>query len=213
MPITDDSLKLILAGLEKFEGRTAYIYNDSANPPNRTVGVGCMLPDANAACRLPFHNVGAGRPATSAEIVAEFLRVKAMPGGLPCQRYRATAGTPVIELGDDDITVLGVNKLKTDFLPGLRSMFPSFDDFPSPAQCTLIDMAWNLGIGKPASAERKAVGLYGFPSLIAACNRGDWDAASQEAHVSTSRDVRNSWRADQFLAAREVASAASTSVA
>jgi hypothetical protein len=104
MPITDDSLELILVGLEKLEGRTSYIYNDSANPPNRTVGVGCMLPDANAACRLPFRNVGAARPATSAEIVADFLRVKAMPGGLPCQHYRATAGAPVIELGDAGAT-------------------------------------------------------------------------------------------------------------
>ena len=212
MPITDDSLKLILAGLERVEGRTAYIYNDSANPPNRTVGVGCLLADPAAACRLPFRNVGEGRPATAAETTADFLRVKAMPGGLPSPQYRVHTGSPVIELDDDAITALGIAKLTRDFLPGLREMFPGFNDFPNPAQCTLIDMAWNLGLGRPSSPDHRASGLYGFPSLIAACNRGDWETAAGESHVATSRDVRNQWRSEQFLAAGTIVSESNTAV-
>ena len=212
MPIADDGLKLILAGLERFEGRTAYIYNDSANPPNRTVGVGCLLEDPGAACRLPFRNVGEGRPATAAEITADFLRVKAMPGGLASHLYRVREGGPVIELDDDAIATLGIAKLTLDFIPGLREIFPRFDDFPNPAQCTLIDMAWNLGLGRPPSPEHRASGLYGFPSLIAACNRGDWEAAAKESHVATSRDVRNQWRSEQFLAARTVISEGNAAV-
>ena len=201
MPLTDEGLKLVLAGLERFEGRTAYIYNDNANPPNRTVGVGCLLADPAAACKLPFRNVGEGSPATHDEIAADFLRVKAMPGGLPAQNYRAPAGTPIIELGQDDITALGIKKLETDFLPGLRDIFSGFDDFPNTIQSALIDMSWNLGIGRPASTDRKASGLHGFPSLIAACNRGDWATAAKESHVEASRNIRNTWRASQFLAA------------
>ena len=93
-----------------------------------------------------------------------------------------------------------------------REIFPGFDAFPNPAQCTLIDMAWNLGLGRPSSPEHRASGLYGFPSLIAACNRGDWETAASESHVATSRDVRNQWRSEQFLAARTVASEGNTAV-
>jgi hypothetical protein len=212
MPLTDDGLKLILTGLERFEGRIAYIYNDSANPPNRTIGVGCLLPSAEAACHLPFRNLTAQRPATPAEITADFARVQAMPGGLPAPRYRAAAPAPALELADDDVTALGVHKLQTDFLPGLHQLFAGFDDFPTSAQSCLIDMAWNLGLGAAASAGRKASGLHGFPSLIAACNRGDWATAAKESHVSSSRDSRNTWRATQLLAAAGDAQASKSAV-
>ena len=201
MGLTDDQLKKILADLERFEGRTSYLYNDNAAPPNRTIGVGCLLRTADAACLLPFRNTTAGRPATKAEIAAEFARIAAMSGSLPASRYRAPAGTDVIELSDDDVTGLGVSKLRDEFLPQLQSMCPGFADFPEPAQSALIDMAWNLGLGAAATATHKATGLHGFPSLLAACNRGDWATAAQQSHVSTSRDERNAWRANQFLAA------------
>jgi hypothetical protein len=201
MPFAEDGLKLILTGLERFEGRVAYIYNDGATPPNRTVGVGCLLPTPEAACRLPFRNLTAGRAATPAEITADFLRVRALPGGLPPSHYRARAPAPALELADDDITALGVRKLQTDFLPGLRALCPRFDDFPASAQSCLIDLAWNLGLGAPASASRAATGLHGFPLLLAACNRGDWLAAAKESHVASSRPARNNWRTTQLLAA------------
>jgi hypothetical protein len=201
MPVSDDSLKQILADLERFEGRTTYIYNDNASPPNRTIGVGCLLKDAATASGLPFRNVTAGRAATPVEIAADFARVMAMPGALPAARYRAQAGTPVLELGDDDVTALGVSKLREQFLPGLHALCPGFDDFPQPAQSVLIDMAWNLGLGGPATAAHRASGLHGFPSLIAACNAGDWASAARQSHVATSRDERNAWRAAQLLAA------------
>jgi GH24 family phage-related lysozyme (muramidase) len=201
MPITDERLRQILLDLEKFEGRTVYLYNDNATPPNRTIGVGCMLKDAAAACLLSFRNTGAGRAATAAEIAAEFARVAAMPGGWVARRYQAEAGAPVIELGDDDVTALGIAKLRNEFLPGLLTVCPGFEDFPQPAQSALIDMAWNLGLGAPATAAHKASGLRGFPSLLAACNGGDWATAARQSHVATSRDDRNAWRAAQFLAA------------
>jgi len=201
MPVSDDQLKQILADLERFEGRKTFIYNDNASPPNRTIGVGCLLKDAASACLLAFRNVTADRPATTDEITADFARVAAMPGALPADRYRARPGTPAIELGDDDVTALGVSKLREQFLPGLLVLCPGFDDFPQPAQSVLIDMAWNLGLGAPATATRRASGLHGFPSLIAACNAGDWATAARQSHVATSRDERNAWRASQLLAA------------
>jgi GH24 family phage-related lysozyme (muramidase) len=207
MPLSDEGLKLILADLQRFEGRKTFIYNDNASPPNRTIGVGCLLKDAATACQLAFRNVTAGRPATTAEIAADFARVAAMPGALPADRYRAQPGTAVLELGDDDVTALGVSKLRDQFLPGLRALCPGFDEFPQPAQSVLIDMAWNLGLGAPATSTHRATGLHGFPSLIAACNTGDWATAARQSHVATSRDERNSWRATQLLAAGTAATA------
>jgi GH24 family phage-related lysozyme (muramidase) len=201
MPTTDERLKQILDALEQFEGRVAYIYNDSAAPPNRTVGVGCLLKDAAAACLLPFGNVTAGRPATKDEIAADFARVEAMPGGQAARHYQAQPGTTAIGLSDDDITALAITKLRDEFLPGLIGLCPGFEDFPEPAQSALLDMAWNLGLGVPATPTRRATGLHGFPSLLAACNRGDWPTAAQQSHVATSRDNRNAWRAAQFTAA------------
>jgi hypothetical protein len=201
MPTSDDGLKQILAELERFEGREPFIYNDSASPPNRTIGVGCLLKDATVASQLPFQNVTAGRLATPAEITADFARVAAMPGALPARSYQARPGTPVLELSDDAVTALGVSKLRDQFLPGLRDLCPGFDDFPLSAQSVLIDMAWNLGLGTAATASHRASGLHGFPSLIAACNAGDWATAAKQSHVATSRDERNAWRAAQLLAA------------
>jgi GH24 family phage-related lysozyme (muramidase) len=200
MPTSDDRLKQILVDLERFEGRKPFIYNDSASPPNRTIGVGCLLTDAAAASQLPFQNVTAGRMATPLEITTDFARVAAMPGSLPANSYRAGPGTPALELSDDAVTDLGVSKLRDQFLPGLRVLCPGFDDFPMPAQSVLIDMAWNLGLGAPATPTRRATGLHGFPSLIAACNAGDWATAAKQSHVATSRPERNAWRSAQLLA-------------
>ena len=111
----------------------------------------------------------------------------------------------MLELGEDDVTALGISKLRDKFLPGLLDLCPAFGDFPEPAQSVLIDMAWNLGIGGPATATRRANGLHGFPTMIAACNRGDWVTASQQSRVSTSREERNAWRAAQLLEAGVVA--------
>jgi GH24 family phage-related lysozyme (muramidase) len=204
MATSDERLKAILAELERFEGRTAFLYNDSANPPNRTIGVGCLVKDVAAARALPFRNVTAGRPATVDEITAEFARVAAMPGSLPASKYRAQGGAAVLELGEEEVTALGVAKLRDKFLPGLRGLCPGFDEFPQSAQSVLIDMAWNLGIGGPATASHRANGLHGFPTMIAACNKGDWATAAKHSHVSTSREARNAWRAAQLLAAAAV---------
>ena len=201
MGTTDERLKQIVTDLEQFEGRVAFMYNDTATPPNRTIGVGCLLKDAAVACLLPFRNVTAGRSATRDEIAADFARVQSLRGGQAARFYQAQPGTPALELGDDDITALAISKLRDEFLPGLAGMCPGFDNFPEPAQSALVDMAWNLGIGTPATPTRRGTGLHGFPSLIAACNGGDWSTAARQSHVATSRDNRNAWRAAQFTAA------------
>lgn len=182
----EQTLINILKALEIFEGKVPFMYLDNAKPPNVTVGIGCLLKNVDVACRLPFVNGTTNTAATEAEIMADFNRVYNMPGGLIAKKYKGN-----LYLQDDAIYDLGVAKLNTDFLPGLHRLCPSFDSFPEPCQAALIDMAWNLGMG----------GLAKFQKLITACNNNDWNTASQQCSVKTSRADRNNWRSSQFLAA------------
>jgi hypothetical protein len=72
-----------LAKLEHFEGSVPWMYLDTVGKV--TVGVGLMLPDVAAAQHLSF--TLDNRPATPAEIAAEFTRVHALPMGRPAQFY------------------------------------------------------------------------------------------------------------------------------
>ena len=193
-----DSVRFI-PELLKWEGATTWIYRDVVG--YATVAVGNLLHDADDACALPFFNVTEGRAATTEEIRREFVRVMSCQRGQRASAYRATKLTPRIELSDGYVAILVRQRLEKEFLPGLRKMCPGFDAFPEPAQACLVDLAYNLGIGRPATADHKATGLTAFGDLRAACNRGDWETAARECHVSTSRPERNAWRAERLRAA------------
>jgi GH24 family phage-related lysozyme (muramidase) len=188
----DARLVKILGDLAQWEGRTAYLYLDGAG--HVTVGVGCLLRTVEAAQALPFVNVGWLRLATREEIAADFARVLAMPAGKLAHEYRAVPPAHQIELKPDDVTALGVARLRRA-VSGLRDAFVGFDLYPQPAQAALIDLAWNLGMA----------GLRKFRLLAEACRAGDWERASRECLVSTSRYARNAWRTQQFLLASVVA--------
>jgi hypothetical protein len=191
MQITEEALARIVAELERWESRTNYLYQDSADPPNVTIGVGCLVRSPVAAVELPFVAAPTGRPATDAEKSAEFARVSAMPGGRHAHYYQARPPSLVLYLEDGEVTALAVSRLREVFLPGLRDTFQRFDAFPEPAQAALIDMAWNLGIA----------GLCKFQLFLGACNALDWPSAAQQCHVSSSRYTRNAWRAAKLLEA------------
>ena len=191
MELTDESLRRIVVDLERWEGRTNYLYQDGANPPNVTVGVGCLVRSPVAAVALPLLVAPTGRPATDTEKSAEFARVSAMPGGRHAHLYQAQAPALVLYLQDEVVTALAVQRLRDIFLPGLRQLCSKFDAFPEPAQACLIDMAWNLGLA----------GLRKFPLLLGACDALDWPAAAQQCHVSTSSFNRNAWRASRLIEA------------
>jgi hypothetical protein len=191
----DERLRDLLSELERWESRKNYLYLDTATPPNVTTGIGCLLRDSAAAMALPWVVAPAGRPATRAEIAADFARVREMRGGMPAHLYQARGGALVVYLPDEAVTALALKRLRLA-LAWLRRLCPGFDDFPRPAQDVLVDMIWNLGAG----ALRK------FTRMLGACNRGDWLTAAKESRVSTSRESRNAWRAQRFLdAAREAA--------
>ena len=191
--LTDDDLKAELDRLERYEGRVPWMYLDNAAPPNVTCGVGYLIASVDEACRLPWHHVLDGLPASRAEIAADFLRVLAMRGGL-----RAAAYKGALRLATADIDAEGFRRLRT-FLDGLPDVFPDFIGFPAGVQQALLDLAWNCGLTAPR-------GLAGWTRLREACNSipPDWKTAAAQCRTanpnnSLDREHRNDWRSSCFI--------------
>ncbi len=126
-----------LAKLEEFEGAIPWMYRDTVGKV--TVGVGLMLPGAEAACRLPFRVGGAA--ATEAEIAAEFARVDALPMGRAALFYRSN-DKPELARADMDSLLRTV---LTGFENRLREALPQYDALPDGVKMALLDMIYNLG--------------------------------------------------------------------
>lgn len=185
-----------LAALEKWESRIPHLYLDSAKKggvptPNVTIGIGCLLPNLAAAQSLRFM-ISTGepgknaRPATPAEIEADWNRVRAMKPGFAAAHYRGHS--PLLYLEDESIDELALVRLEDDCLPGLRRTLPGFDHLPDGVQYACVDMDWNLGIG----------GLHKFADFIAAIDRRDFKTAGRESHRVDCRAERNDWCKEQI---------------
>ena len=192
---TDQAIESVLLQLERWEGRVPFLYLDSAAVPNVTIGVGCLVPNVEAAVALPFRaSNGTDGPATQAQIAADFARVRTMAGGQHASEYRGD--DPYVYLADADITALGARRLN-EMLPRLATLFDDFDGLPEPCQEVLIDLGWNLGLNAPK-------GLAGWCNLRRSVNAHDWQAAALQTHCSTSRPSRNEWRAARMVQAGSV---------
>lgn len=211
--MTQDRLDALVANIQRWEDEIGWMYLDNAKPPhgpNVTVGLGMALFTVKQAqaLRLPsglsaFVNIATGQPADPIEIQADFLRVQTMGGGHNANWYRATRGLSV-QLAPGAAVALSESELVSRYLLGIMKLLPGLEALPVPAQDGLVDVAWNVG------------SLNGFPSLIRACATGNFykidgngalvpGCAAAECHVSTSRDDRNAWRAEQFQAAQGMA--------
>ena len=195
--MTDERLRVFVPDLVRWEGALRWMYRDSLGYV--TVAIGYLLHDADEAAGLPFE-VDGERLASRAEIVADFHRVIALAKGMPAAKYRAP-DSPRVELSDGSVTWLTTGRLQSEFIPGLTRLFVGFEDLPAPAQSSLVDLAWNLGIR----------GLAQFGHLREAVAQRRWARppgdrspgpfASESCHVKTSREDRNQWRAAKFLEA------------
>lgn len=187
--LTRQQLGLLVENLRRWEGEAPWMYQDNASPedggPYVTAGMGMRLATVADALALPFFNVIANRPATPAEVSAEWKRVHAMPGAMPASRYQ-NHDMP-IELLPADVVTLAEVALLTRYLPAIIKLVPGLCELPWPAVEGLVDIAWNCG------------GLAKWPSLVRACNAGDWRRAAVESHRKPpTRDARNNWTRDLF---------------
>jgi type VI secretion system secreted protein VgrG len=185
--------------LKRWEGVVGHMYLDTHKPPLVTVGAGNMVASVSAAQALPFVNARTGRRATKDEIAYAFQKVTAMSGARPASHYRLS---PSIEIPEERIKELALERLRTEFIPGIKKLFRRFDDFPLPAREAIIDIAYNAGVGRAESHSHgrahKATGLHGFHWLKLAIEDGDWMAAARSSHRSSARPERNRWTRDQF---------------
>lgn len=106
--------------IQRWEGVVRYMYLDTARPARVTVGTGNMLPNIAAAQSLPFVNTGTRQAATKAEIAAAFNAVAAMQGGLKATHYKQH---PTICITEEKAKELALDRLKHEFVPGLRRLF------------------------------------------------------------------------------------------
>ena len=172
-----------LAKLEQFEGSIPWMYRDTVG--RVTVGVGLMLPDAEAAVALPFQ-LGA-RAAAEAEIRAEFARVSTQPMGRPALFYQRAGG---MELMKPEIDAL-LHKVLLGMETTVRGRLSDYDGLPDGVKMALLDMAYNLG---PAGL------LDGFPRLIRAVEARDWSGAAAASFRHGPGAARNQWTRAMFLA-------------
>jgi GH24 family phage-related lysozyme (muramidase) len=165
------------------EGKFPFMYIDTRGYV--TVGVGNLVASAATAVSLPFVQRNTGTPATAAQKIVAFNRIRGKPAARRARYYKAFTK---LDLPDASIKTLALSRLRTEFLPGLRGIFPRFDEFPLPARRALVDMAYNLGV----------TGLKKFTHLVRSANAQHWAAAARECHRSTCRASRNEWTQQQF---------------
>jgi GH24 family phage-related lysozyme (muramidase) len=190
-----------LKDVKRWEGDHQFMYLDTRGYV--TTGIGHLLKNADAAVDLPWRHRSTGQPATQAEVRAAFNNLKQMwtdhrqdhpkgPNPFTAEHYERKSDLVLPERLSE---TLALARLQKEFLGGLRRIFPGFDQYPTPAQRALVDMAYNLGVGK---LERS------FPNLVDACRAGDFDVAAAESRRTSSRANRNAETRDLFLQADQL---------
>ena len=175
------------ADLEQWEGKYPYMYLDTNGYV--TVGIGQMLPDANAAKKLGFVRRKDQTVATDEEIETDFNNVSDQVKGMKATYYKKYTA---LDLPDTAIYAL-LQKVIEECNDALTSSFTGFDTYPAAAKRALLDMQYNLGTTK----------LGKFTDLKKAVEAQDWKTASKQCHRKGPSAERNDWTRDKFLEAAQ----------
>ena len=163
---------LILRG----EGSVDHMYLCSAGKV--TIGVGNMLPNAEAAGKLPFHFRQDNNRANINLITDEFILISKQEKGKKAKYYEKFCH---LYLPHEEILKLLDHRLD-EFGKRLRMDFPGFDNFPDNAKLGLFDMAFNLGNH----------GLVNkFRNFTRAARSQDWSTCATECKRNGISDSRN----------------------
>lgn len=170
--------------IKTYEGEIAHMYLDGVGKV--TVGVGNMLPDAQAAVALAFVVAAGGERASDQQIIDEFDVVSGQPTGHNANYY---AQFCKLRLPERDIDALLDNRIE-GFVAGLRQQFAGFDAYPDDARLGLIDMAFNLGLRGVTDK---------FPTFTAAARRSDWQTCAAQCRRVQVQPARNAAVRQLFL--------------
>ncbi|SCC01439.1 hypothetical protein GA0061071_104101 [Kosakonia oryzendophytica] len=181
-------MSMCTTNLSVHEGFKNAMYQDSEG--NITVGIGHLIVNLTAALALPFtrthttHGHGDDEDtevsASDKDITTAFNAIKANPKAWTLAHLTNKA---VIETCIKDVQTTEA---------GLRGLYSDYDSFPDGVKTALVDMGFNLGIGKLKSA---------FPAFNAAVNKKDWATAAKESHRTKISESRNTDTANQLLSA------------
>lgn len=169
-----------------WEGSVDHMYLDTTD--HVTVGVGTLLPNADAAAALAFRHRGSQALASEAEIRAEYETIDAMQGSefIGAGYYEQFT---TLFLRQEDMEPLVYDHMREIFDALLR-LFPYFGNYPQSVQIALWDMAYNLGVNGLRSD---------FPNFCQAVRDEDWERAAAESHRSQPGEGRNDFVFNLFM--------------
>ena len=182
-----------IADLVAHEGCIPWLYCDSLGFV--TIGIGNLVAKFSDTIALPLAHAD-GTPATDEEKTKAWYKVfgtfnRHATTHLPAAGYK---GLTDLRITQDYAETLAEARLVKEFLPGLMKVFNSFAGFPMNARRGLVDMIYNLGVGRFTNE---------FPKFIAAVRDGRWTDAAAECHRSSCRDERNDWTKSLFASCGE----------
>jgi len=181
-----NELRSLCSEVFRWTACRAHMYVDSRG--HVAAGAGHRLPSAAAAATLPWRNSGSRTAATRPEIEDAFHRVRAQGPGRTTLTYRLASD---LVLSPGVAADLVMSRIARDLLPGLRARFRSFDRYPLPARCALVEMAVDLSLP----------GLSRFRNLIAACERWNFSLAAEQCLRRGHRQLRNAATRALFIKA------------
>lgn len=158
------------------EGNLPHMYLDTVGLV--TVGVGHMIPSAEAARGLNFVVRADGSAAAPDQAATEYASISQQQKGLVAEHYSQFARLAMTDSAIQDLLGTDIAGVEA----GVRSRFAGYDDYPEPAQDALLDMAFNLGVEGLAAH---------FPHLKAAAEARDWATCAAQCHRNGISDARN----------------------
>lgn len=173
--------------LPGFEGNCTWMYLDG--PGNVTCGIGRLLPDVEAALKLPWKFDDGD--ATETTVRAEWARVTGCEPGHTAGFYGKDC---LCEVPNEWALQDCEERLESEYLPATARIFHGYECYPLLVQTALLDMCYNLGAG----------GLEKYHKLIGWCGGRNWTEAAKECHRNGVQKERNDWTKNQFLEAAKL---------
>lgn len=170
------------------EGRCPFMYSDIRGLV--TCAVGILIDPPQEALKIPWKRRD-GSVASSADILAEFRRVKNTPGaGKLGVKYWETSAQ--LHLTQVDMEAVILEKL-TLFDHILNQRISNWNQFPADAQFATLSMSWAMGP------------YFVYPHWMEAALAGRWDICAKECYIPDDENPglvpRNKMNREMFLLA------------